>query len=120
MKERRIRHINIIFPVLKSEVSVWIRSKEYIQEYFPSVDFSSCLGRTISISKGINPVIWLDESLPKEELVSILAHEAVHSVGYLLDNNGVERDEELMAYSVQYIVEQSIKRLSKLNIQTNE
>lgn len=60
-------------------------------------------------------VIWIDASLPPEEAIGTLAHEATHAVDFTLNDIGETiHHSEVFAHSVGAIVRETLKAMKLL------
>lgn len=111
MAKKQKTHTKFKLELIRGGVSIWIISSESMSERYPDLSFATD-GKTIK-QDGCHPVIWINPKADGNK-IGILAHEAVHAISFLCEERNIKYDEELYAYSVQYIVENGLKRLPLL------
>lgn len=110
---------DILIDVINSGVSVWISSRDTMNEQVttnPVLKGQSLLGegiigRTMHDTSSSNfPVIWINSALSKPQQISTLAHEAVHAANMICQKKGIETsqdNDEMIAYIVEYIMKKA-------------
>jgi len=105
-----MKTVKVKINLLHGGVNIWYTSKEAVQERFSDIDFSNSRGKTL-MKNGDNPVIWISNE-SEHRIEPILAHEAIHATYDLLEQRRIAMDEELLAYCVEYIVSEGLKKLN--------
>jgi hypothetical protein len=113
-KSKQQNITNITLPMMRGGVRViYLPPNEEARNLIPGLN-SDTVGQTFDYGGYINPDIWINAE-SKENKVAVLAHEALHAISFICEARGVGYDEELFAYAIQYIVEQSISKIPSLS-----
>lgn len=110
----KYKTVKVDLKLISGGVNIWYISEKAISERFPDLSFINARGKTIMSADGDwdNPVIWISNE-SQYRLEGVLAHEAIHASYELLRQRGITIDEELLAYCVEYIVSEGLKKLKK-------
>lgn len=104
-------------------VGNWITAFEETKKYFDQYDdieleveesdFNKVAWKTF-YEDGIDPVIFISDTLSLKEQIPVVAHEATHAIHFIFDYFNIERSDEVFAILVDEIVEQFIKNFVKV------
>jgi len=122
---RKHHKFEIDIPIWKMAFHIWICDHKTAQDWYEDTCYNEEDGshifkkwhaKTLS-ANGINPIVWVDISYSKNDLIAALAHESLHAIAIQFRDKGSYFDpdnHEHFTYLLEYCMKESLNKIYPL------